>query len=332
MLKIIIVFTVFFLPSSAMADWVMLQNGDRLSGTVTEKSAEGVTINTDALGKITIPKNRIASVHQGNAPRVMARELRTGQPMSMNNIAQASTTPSSTIAETQPEKEVKEAEQKQDGKYKWSGRISAGGQLEDGNNNSKSLSADADIKARDEKNRFAFGGEANWAEEEGEKTDNDQQIYGSYDRFLTNKWFIGGRQSFEKDEFEELDLRSQTGLFAGYQFYERDDLNLQVKAGPEYIYEDFENGDSESDIALSWALDYDQKLFEEAIEIFHKHEIAAPFADTGAFLLESESGIRMPVGKVLDASLQVDFDWDNDPAPGVRENDTTYGLKLGYGW
>ncbi len=48
--------------------------------------------------------------------------------------------------------------------------------------------------------------------------------------------------------------------------------------------------------------------------------------------LESESGIRMPVGKVLDASFQIDFDWDNDPTEGVRENDTTYGLKLGYGW
>lgn len=333
MFKIILSLLVLSLPSTALADWVMFQNGDRVSGTITAQSSTSLTINNDLLGTVTIPKTNIASMHQGSAPRVMARELRTGQPMSAPVIAQSEAEVAGAKAPTPtPKVEEKAKEERQDGKYEWSGRVSAGGTLEDGNNSSKALTLDTDIKARDKKNRFAFGGEANWAEEEGEKTDNDQQIYGSYDRFITDKWFIGGRQSFEKDEFEELDLRSQTGLFAGYQFYEQDDLNLQVKAGPEYIYEKFESGDSESDIAASWALDYDQKLFEDTVQVFHKHEIAAPFADTGAFLLESESGVRMPVGKVLDASLQVDFDWDNDPAPGVKENDTTYGLKLGYGW
>ncbi len=330
MIKILTFLVLISLPSTAMADWIMLQNGDRLSGTITAQSANEVTINTDILGQVTIPKTRVASIHQGNAPRVLARELRTGEPLSTAiNTPQTIAAPKA-LVET-PAESAKTTE-KQDGQYKWSGRVSAGGTLEDGNNNSKSITLDTDIKARDKKNRFAFGGEANWAEEEGEKTDNDQQIYANYDRFITDKWFVGGRQSFEKDEFEELDLRSQTGLFAGYQFYEQEDLNLQVKAGPEYIYEEFENGDSESDLAASWALDYDQKLFEETVQVFHKHEIAAPFTDANAFLLESESGIRMPVSKILDASLQIDFDWDNDPAEGVKENDTTYGLKLGYGW
>lgn len=329
MFRIFIFIAAISLPSSAMADWIMLQNGDRLSGTIIAQSANELTINSNILGQVTIPKARVASIHQGNAPRILARELRTGKPMTAS-AAQAAL---AAVAEI-PKEETKKpkAEEKQDGQYKWSGRVSAGGTLEDGNNQSKAIILDTDIKARDKKNRFAFGGEANWAEEDGEETDNDQQIYANYDRFVTDKWFVGGRQSFEKDEFEELDLRSQTGLFAGYQFYEQDDLNLQIKAGPEYIFEEFENGDSESDLAASWALDYDQKLFEETVQVFHKHEIAAPFTDTNAFLLESESGIRMPVGKVLDASLQIDFDWDNDPADGVKENDTTYGLKLGYGW
>lgn len=332
MIKILTLLLLISLPSTAMADWVMLQNGDRLSGTISAQTANNVTINTDVLGNITIPKARVASIHQGNAPRVLARELRTGEPLSVAPTTPQSIAAPENVAPNAQPAEITKTTEKQDDKYKWSGRVSAGGKLEDGNSNSKAITLDADVKARDKKNRFAFGGEANWAEEEGEKTDNDQQIYGNYDRFITEKWFVGGRQSFEKDEFEELDLRSQTGLFAGYQFYEQDDLNLQVKAGPEYIYEEFENGDSESDLAASWALDYDQKLFEETVQVFHKHEVAAPFGDVSAFLLESESGIRMPVGKILDASLQIDFDWDNDPTEGVKENDTTYGLKLGYGW
>lgn len=323
----------FFFPLHAHADWVMLNNGDRISGVIQQETTSDVVITNDSLGEITLPKAKIYSVHKGTAPRRTAREMRTGQSNSMapgavaENIEKTKVTPAVTeVTET-----VKTKKPKQKG-YKWTGRVSAGGNVQDGNSRSKSVTADADIKARDEKNRFSFGGEANWAEDNGEKTDNDQQIYANYDRFITEKWFIGGRQSFEKDEFEELDLRSQTGLFAGYQFYEQDDLNLQVKAGPDYIYEEFENGQSESDLALSWALDYDQKFKDGALQLFHKHEISTPFAETDAFLLESETGARVPIGKRLDASAQIDFDWDNDPTDGVREDDTTYAVKLGYGW
>ena len=327
MRKIILMLFICLIPQTAHADWIMLNNGDRLSGKVISENASEVTIETEMMGNLILPRSKIASVHTGSPPRVLARELRTGQPMSSPVVAvNTNAAPETKTAEAAPAKEGKV-----DGKYKWAGRISAGGNVQDGNSNSTTLTADADVKARDKKNRFNFGGEINWAEDEGEKTDNDQQVYANYDRFVTEKWFIGGRQSFEKDEFEELDLRSQTGLFVGHQFFEQDDLNLQVKAGPDYIYERFENNDTESDLALSWALDYDQKVTDTA-QIFHKHELSTPFADTNAFLFESESGVRVPIGERLDASAQIDFDWDNDPAPGIRENDTTYAVKIGYGW
>lgn len=324
------------LSTPAHADWIMLNNGDRISGTIMTEDTANITINTDTLGQVTLNRANVASMHKGAAPRVLARELRTGQSMS---VLPASP-PAAQLAQAKQEAQkavetaAKAKEEPKAGVYKWSGRASAGGTLQDGNSSSKTVVADIDIKARDKMNRFGLGGEANWAQDNGEKTDNDQQLYANYDRFIDEdqKWFIGGRQSLEKDEFEQLDIRSKTGLFVGHQFYERDDLNLQVKAGPEYIYEKLENGDSESDIALGWALDYDQKLADNKVQIFHKHELSTPFADTGAFLFESETGARVPVGEHLNASAQVDFDWDNDPALGVQESDTTYAVKLGYGW
>lgn len=320
-------------PQATLADWIMIENGDRISGEIQENTADSVTILSPSLGALKVPKSKIYSIHQGQAPRVTARALRTGKP----EYTQTPTTPEA-ITESAPtpvvakaEPAPKKAKANTEG-YKWTGRVSAGGNVQDGNSRTKSITADADIKARNKKNRFGLGGEANWAEDQGNRTDNDQQIYANYDRFLTDKWFVGARQSFEKDEFEELDLRSQSGLFAGYQFYEQDDLNLQVKAGPDYIFEDFENGNSENDLALSWALDYDQKFNDGGVQLFHKHEISTPFDDTEAFLFKSETGARVPISQRLDASAQVDFDWDNSPSEGVREDDTTYSLKVGYGW
>lgn len=337
MKKIIALCLLISLPSTvAKADWIMLSTGDRISGKIIQQNNDIVIIQNDALGEISINPTNIASIHTGQAPRVLARELRTGIPMTAPIKTATNNVPVPSAGGTQPtppEQKAKAAsDEPQKDIYKWSGRLSAGGTIQDGNSRSKTLTADADIKARDKVNRFAFGGEANWAEDDGEKTDNDQQIYGNYDRFITEKWFIGGRQTLEKDEFEELDLRSQTGLFLGHQFYEEENLNLQVKAGPEYIYEEFETGDNDSYAALGWALDYDQKINDNKVQIFHKHDIDTPLNDVSAFLFESETGARVPIGEKLDASAQIDFDWDNDPVTGVQEDDTTYAIKIGYGW
>lgn len=210
--------------------------------------------------------------------------------------------------------------------------MSAGGTLEDGNSSSKSIVGNADISARNEDNRFSFGGKAKWAEERGRKTDNNYMGYGEYDRFLTDKWFVGGRQSFEHDEFQNLDLRSRTSVTLGYQFYEQDDLNLQIKAGPEYIYSSYDNASSEKHAGALWMLKYDQKVWDNALQLFHNHDFSLPVNEIDAFLFNSETGVRIPVGSKFFIAGQIDFDWDNAPAPGVQESDTTYAVKAGYEW
>ena len=188
------------------------------------------------------------------------------------------------------------------------------------------------MKARNEKNRWIAGADANFANDEGVETENDQTVFGEYNRFLSEKWFIGARQDFEKDKISLLDLRSTSGLFAGYQFYEQDDLNLKVKFGGDYIFEDFETGDREENIAASWGLNYDQTFWEDMFTLFHDHTFDLPVDETDAFIFQSKSGVRVPVAKNLVGTAQVDFDWDNAPAAGIREQDTSYSLKIGYEW
>ncbi|MCD8571641.1 MAG: DUF481 domain-containing protein [Alphaproteobacteria bacterium] len=179
----------------------------------------------------------------------------------------------------------------------------------------KAIAFDAEVKARVKKNRFTFTSDMNWASDEGEETENDRSISGEYDRFLTDKWFIGGRQSFKTDKIARLDIRSKSGLFGGYQFFEQDDLNLQAKLGPDYIHEKFENGDREDNIAAAWALDYDQKFFDGKLQLFHNHDLAVPMGEADAFLFESASGVRVPLGYGVVGSGEIQFDWDNAPAP-----------------
>ena len=212
----------------------------------------------------------------------------------------------------------------------WSGRINFGGFVTDGNTKKKAVTMDGLTKARDEKNRYTAGAEIRYAEDEGTETENEYMIYGEYDRFIDDKMVVGGRASYEADDIADLDSRIKVGPYLGYQFYESDPLNLSTRLGVDYISEESENGDKEDSAAVSWGLDYDQKVIEDTLQVFYKHDLSVPLDDTEGFLFDSEAGVRFPIAKILTGSAQIDFNWDNAPAAGIKEDDTKYSLKLGY--
>jgi len=212
----------------------------------------------------------------------------------------------------------------------WSGRVNFGGFVTDGNSQKKAVSFDGLTQARDEKNRYKIGGEIRYAEDEGEETEDEYMAYVEYDRFITEKFFAGARASYESDDIADLDSRIKVGPYVGYQYYESEELNLSTRLGIDFLADEFENGDSEESAAASWGVNYDQKFLSDAIQIFYKHDLTVPLDDTEGFLYDGETGVRFPVANVLTGTAQIDFDWDNDPAPGIQEDDTTYSLKLGY--
>lgn len=313
--------------ASFAADTLILKNGDRISGEIMRSAGESqngssVTFKSHYGAEMVIPLAQIMAIQSDDG------EVLQSQVTNAEVIPEAPVEAAEEVASTEPAA----GDPTDPKKYVWSGRVNLGASLDDGNNQKKAVTGDFEVKARNAKNRWITGGEANFANDEGEETENDQSIFGEYNRFVSEKWFVGARQDFEVDKIALLDLRSKTGAFAGYQFYEQEDLNLKVRFGPNYIYEDFENGDTEEDIAMAWGLNYDQTFWDDAFTLFHDHSIDAPFDPIDAFIFESSTGIRVPVAKNLTGTAQVDFDWDNDPAAGVREEDTSYSLKLGYEW
>ncbi len=324
---------VLTVSSAAMADKVFLYNGDRLSGTISNMGdSDALVFVTNFDEEVQIPWTHVMALKSGTGEDIPVpasqEETETGCKLESAKIMPQPA--EENIPEIEPAAGTEETA-KETG-TKWSGRINAGASLQDGNSNKKAVTLDGEIKARQEKNRYLAGAEINWAEDEGTVTEDDQKLYGEYDRFLNDKWFVGGRLRFKTDEIAKLDLRTTAGLFSGYQFYERDDLNLQARLGVDYIREEFENADNEDDVAGTWSVKYDQKFYEGAFQLFHEHDFSVPFDDTEAFLFESKSGLRVPVAQQLTGTAEVDFDWDNAPAPGVREEDVTYRLKLGYEW
>lgn len=315
----------------ALADQLYIKNGDRLTGKVMSMIQGDPLVFQAPYGtEIKVAWEHVSAIHD-DMGRPISFAVTQCEPLEelAQNVefkleqATAKETPIETPSVEKPQDPTA---------YKWSGRVNAGGNLQDGNNQKKSVSIDGKMQARNDDNRFIVTADANWAQDEGVETENDRQFAFEYDRFVTKQWFIGSRLNLKTDEQAKLDLRSKLGAFTGYQFFESDDLNLLAKLGLDYIKTDYETGKSESDMALNWALDYDQRFYEASFQLFHDHELSVPADETDAFVFESKSGLRVPVGKHLTGTAAVDFDWDNKPAAKVREQDTTYSVKLGYEW
>jgi putative salt-induced outer membrane protein YdiY len=219
----------------------------------------------------------------------------------------------------------------------WSGRANVGASLQTGNTEQDAVNADASIKAKwlkgeDTKHRASIKAEINIENEDDTTTEDNRKLDLAYDYFYTKQWFLNTTLGFEQDDIEELDLRTKAGLGIGHQAFERDDLNLQYILGATYLREEFENDNTDDSLAISWNLDYDQKIWDDTFELFHEHELLVPTDDTEGFLLDTKSGIRLPIKNGIVASGEIDFDWNNDPPAGIKEDDTTYALKIGYEW
>ncbi len=312
----------------ARADQVFLKNGDRISGTVIDhKNPDGLFLATGYGADLRIPWAEIDALSPAYPVPKASDPLQEAALLPITAEEAAQIEPASASASAGLTAPPEEGE-----KTKWTGAANLSAALKDGNSNSRELAADARIKARDAQNRYLFGGKYHYAEDEDSVSSDETTLFAEYDRFLTEKWFLGGRLRFEMDDVAQLDLRSRAGLFSGYQFYERDDLALQVKGGLEYIRESYANADTNDHIALSFATDYEQAFMDDAFRLFHRHSLSVPADEIEAFLLNSESGVKVPVGTFLTGTAEIDYDYENRPAPGAEKDDTVYLLKLGYEW
>lgn len=215
----------------------------------------------------------------------------------------------------------------------WSGRLDAGFTNQSGNTDKEAYGLDGKAKAKwGDKHRATIKAEYDFEEESNVTTEDERQLDLAYDYFFAPKWFFNANTGFEQDDIAGIDLRSKYGLGLGWQPYESDALNLQIVAGPSFITTEFANGSTEDDAAAGWALDYDQRVWDDAFQIFHNHDVDFPTDNTDAYLLETETGIRMPIKGGITATAQLDYDLDGEPAAGAENDDATYSLKLGYEW
>lgn len=320
--------------ATALADVLTLDNGDRLSGRIEHKSDNTLTLKTQYAGSVSIAWDRVVLIVTDAPVRVMLKDsdqtissrLLPGAAGRLTFEAGVGDAALAQVAYINP------TPAESGSGVAYSGRATLSWANTRGNSTSNRLYAQGELTARARRYRYALGLKAERAGESGQQSASNWLGDGSFDRFIDKQRFIYSRASLENNRFNDLRLRSTLGGGYGFQFYETERTKLSLRGGLDYVAIDRETGQDDSYPAAGWGVKFSHRLHALPLELFHEHDGFLNLRNADDVTLRSRSGLRLPVAAGLNASLQLNADWERSPAPGRKSVDTTLLLGLGYDW
>jgi putative salt-induced outer membrane protein YdiY len=318
---------------SASAGVVIFKNGDKITGTVTELAGGKLKISSTVAGDIVVDLNDVQTFSTDTPARI---KTSSGEHLKAS-IAESPTT-QAVMADGKP-MPLSDIKTLDTTEQKWSGSVLVNGLLTNGNSHSVQLGVDgnAQLRRNDERNddRFTLAGGYNYGRQRDNDTGGDTTSVDNwyaltkYDRFWTEKWYGYAAVRAEHDRVADLFLRVTPGVGVGYQWIESPDLNFNTEAGINYIYENYDPGDTDNRIAVRLAYHVDKKL-NEKVTLFHNLEYLPAVEDPGDYLLNVDAGVRATLTKSFFTEFKAEWKRDSTPAPDAEKNDLRF--VLGVGW
>ena len=333
--SIIVCMTLLFIPPLA-ADVLTLRNGDRLSGEVVRLKDGALNFKTGYAGILNVPAEEVVGLTTDKVVtvRYISGGYKTGRLItSYGGTVQieglqggyGDAISMDAIAEIHPGRQIPRG-------FRWSGRVNIGAIQRSGNTDTRNLHGDTAIRGRSEEDRLRFEGSINKEFNDDERTQDDFTVFAQHDHFVSKSIYFFTNATVNRNEPQDLTLRTIIGTGGGWQVVESDQTNFSLEAGPSYVNEDFETGDDRDFLAGRWAVDFDRYLWDEFVQLFHNHQGTFDIEDTGNAFIESSTGFRFPLGRGFNLTAQADVAWDSEPEPDVSSVDKTYLLTVGYSW
>lgn len=315
------------------ADWVELDNGDRLSGRIDSLTATTLHLDTAYAGQLALPRERIRALSTDAPLRVRLADGTEfdgqlvpangqGVRIRISRLAETEAVPLASLAALNPPRNPDATE--------ITARVSAGGSFAQGNTDAQSLHLSGEMVARNTVQRVTLDGAYNQAEQSGVQTVSNARLGLKYDHFVSEKTYWYANTRFERDDEADLDLRSTLGVGAGWQLFDSDTRKLALESGLSYASEDYGSAPDQRFPGARFALKAEQSLWGDRVRLFHDSDLLVSLESVDDYLLRTRTGVRVPVAERLSLGTTVNVDYDNVPAPGKKTTDTALIFQVDY--
>ena len=317
-------------------DEIVLIDGSRILGTVTESRDGVVTVETDFAGTLSVSMDKIDTLKTSESVVLLLADdtVIRDQPLLIED-QQLVLAEGSFVGPEYPlqELQVVNPEPWELGQgYKWTGLINFAMSMERGNTDTDELDYKLDTQWRSKRDRYTFRWNGEIDEANGEKNADNWQAVAKYDYFLTEPNYWGMLVAAEKDKFKDLDLRYMVGPYLGRQLFDQPIFSLQAELGVSYVNEEYNVAEDQDYPASNWSLhatsDYlggDSKLYFDQIGIWNLDE-------TSDVVVNSTFGLSFPLLWNFEAAAEILWEYDSGAVDNVDDLDETYKVRIGYTW
>ena len=321
----------------ALADTVIMRNGDRLTGEVLRQEGTELLIRTAYAGTITIDWEQVSEVSMDTPATVLLDDERvirvaalTRENESLRLEAPAGREPMTVSANQVRIVQPEHWETGHGGKL--SGQINLAIEAQTGNSESTELDVDATLRYRRRWSEFESFGQLEYDTANDQSTTDKWTLNNKYTRFFPKtRWYGAAWLRLKNDRFADVRLRTIAGPAAGYAF-EPGGARLNLEVGPVYLNEDYYTNDNESYWGPGLFVDYEQPVLGERLEVYLNGMGFTALSDASKDLWVSWAGLRMPLSRGFVGAIEYEIDHDDPPAVNAKPTDETLRLKLGYEW
>ena len=329
------------LTSAALADQVVLKNGDRLSGVIMKSDTKNLVLKSEFAGEVTIQWSAIEQITSDQTLHVSLSGGQTavGKVTTRDRefeVAAASGTvavPKENVAQIRNDAEQSAYDQSLHPGWgeNWDAAANVGFALTRGNSQSKNLALafNADRKTLHDKLHLYANTVYATNDAPGaipSTTANSEQGGARYDHDLTARAFAFGGADFQADSLQTLDLRSVLGGGLGYHAIKREAETLDFLAGANYTHETY-SAFSRSLAALTVGDEFMRKVAGNMV-ITQSFYFFPDLTNTGEYRGTFNLGTVTKISKWLGWQNSYSDIYVSDPPLGKKKNDIVFTTGL----
>lgn len=341
MRRIVSCLTVFLAVSPmAFSGELILSNGDRVEGELVKIQGEELVWQSPLTGDLTVKTSLVESLQTNIPLKLDGHEdpcywlsVKEGRVQFQCDDGESGQLDLMALSMVIPHQRYL------GGDYNYRGKVAVSGRQSEGNKQERIWAVDSETLFRRGDYRHETRIEFDSISQNDEPAESRGKFRYSLDWFLDENWFWYNNLQFGFDQPANIDESYVFGSGIGYQVWETTVSSLSVETGFDYVKENFSAPDQptadfrpDNDTAAwRWALDF-RYLLPRNSAFFHRHQLSRSIEDSKDWLLETETGLSMPLSGNLSTEIKVEYDVDNLPVAGSLREDKQVTVGVGYSW
>ncbi|MBI4893989.1 MAG: DUF481 domain-containing protein [Acidobacteria bacterium] len=337
----------------ALADRVSLKNGDRLTGSIITADDKTLTLKTDFAGEIKIDRATIAGIQTDKPLNVTLKDqgkiqAKVDAAESEAKLSKADgsviAVPPAAVTALRDDASQQAWEREEERLHHprlndfWSGFVTLGLANASGNSKTLSVSTTGSAVRVAGKNKMSLNFAQLYASQ------NTTLPYGAtanringgfrIDRDIAPRLFVYGANTYDYDQFLDLDLRIVAGGGLGWHTWKSKKGYFDVGGGGNWNREKFSpitgpvtRNSMEATISEEFSYQPMSKL-----KLFERLTFFPNLTDTGEYRFTIDSSASVPVSKWLEWNIGFNNRYLSNPLMGKKKNDTilTMGIRVSF--